>query len=72
MKTLKVEAVYLAAHETFKNVTADLQRFIDDVCDIRRLDSAMRYLSPVQSRTNTPGGGQSKSTNLSIPRGALH
>ena len=47
-KTLKCEEVYLQSYETFQEAEADLGRFIDDVCNTKRLHSSLGYRPPAE------------------------
>lgn len=46
MKTLKVEEVYLKEYRTFDEAYKNIQRFIEDVYNAKRLHSSIGYRSP--------------------------
>src|SRR3989344_4086153 len=46
MKTLKVEEVYMNEYETFEDALKNIQRFIEDVYNEKRLHSGIGYMSP--------------------------
>ncbi|MER9432956.1 IS3 family transposase [Mesorhizobium sp. M0408] len=48
MKTLKVEAVYPMAFESFEGVADHLPHFVEVIYNKRTLHSALGYLSPQQ------------------------
>ena len=48
MKTLKYEEVYLNEYETFKDALKNIERFIEEVYNQKRLHSSIGYIPPVE------------------------
>jgi putative transposase len=48
MKTLKYEEVYLNEYQTFKDTLENIERFIDEVYNQKRLHSSIGYKSPIE------------------------
>lgn len=48
MKTLKYEEVYLGEYDSFEDAREQIEHFIEDVYNIKRLHSAVGYLPPVE------------------------
>ena len=46
MKTLKVEEVYMNEYEAFEDALKNIQRFIEEVYNEKRLHSSIGYMSP--------------------------
>ena len=73
IKTLKVEAVYLADYETFEDVSIDLPRFIEEVQNTSQTALCARLSEPRAVRESTRSAPcQNRGLNLSTHRGALH
>jgi hypothetical protein len=70
MKTLKVDAVYPMAFETFDDVVDYVPRYIEETYNTRRLHSALGYLSPRQYGQQHLGQPGNRRPNGRPPVGA--
>ena len=50
-KTLKTEEVYLKEYQSFAEAQANIEQFIEEVYNVKRLHSSLGYLSPSEFET---------------------
>jgi len=50
-KTLKAEEVYLKEYQSFAEAQANIEQFIEEVYNAKRLHSSLGYLSPIEFET---------------------
>jgi putative transposase len=46
IRTIKEEEVYLSDYEDFADTRRNISRFLDDVYNVKRIHSALGYLTP--------------------------
>jgi transposase InsO family protein len=54
IKTLKYEEVHLNDYESFADAYASIERFLDDVYNLKRLHSALGYRTPAEFEQALP------------------
>ena len=69
MKTLKIEAVYLAAYKTFEDMTAHLPGFIDEAYNENAYTSPWAISVPCSSKINTLGRRSKQALDSVHPQG---
>jgi transposase InsO family protein len=77
IRTIKEEEVYLSDYQDFADASAHIRRFLDDVYNVKRIHSALGYLTPQEFEeqwrarqplaTTTKTGAEDRATLASDP-----
>jgi putative transposase len=64
IRTIKEEEVYLSEYEDFADAQRQMTRFLDDVYNVKRIHSALGYLTPKEFEADWQAGHASATTTL--------